>query len=79
MTELWEGIACPVLIVNAGEGYPFRIGQDGTLRHFRRAEAVVVPEAGHWLHHDRFDEFLHLVRAFLARQAGAVEGGVDPA
>jgi pimeloyl-ACP methyl ester carboxylesterase len=27
---------------------------------------VGVDGAGHWLHHDRLDEFLRIVRAFLA-------------
>jgi pimeloyl-ACP methyl ester carboxylesterase len=27
---------------------------------------VAIERAGHWLHHDRLDEFLKIVRAFLA-------------
>jgi pimeloyl-ACP methyl ester carboxylesterase len=34
--------------------------------HFRHATLVGVDGAGHWLHHDRLDEFPKIVRQFLA-------------
>jgi len=27
---------------------------------------IGIDRAGHWLHHDRLDEFLRIVRGFLA-------------
>lgn len=74
MVALWQRITCPVLILNGTEGYPHRIGQDGTERHFRNAEIRSIGGAGHWAHHDRFDEVQQIVRAFLSRVAVA-QGG----
>src|SRR5436309_1546530 len=40
---------------------------DGRAAHFRHARVVGVERAGHWLHHDRLDDFLSIVRGFLGR------------
>ena len=32
---------------------------------FKNAESVTVEKAGHWVHHDRLDEFLKIVHRFL--------------
>ena len=44
---LWREITCPVLFVNAKQGYPHRIGQGDTLEHFRNAAVVDLDHAGH--------------------------------
>jgi pimeloyl-ACP methyl ester carboxylesterase len=62
---LWQNISCPVLIINATDGYEHRIGQNGTVEHFQKAEMVTLSNAGHWVHHDRLDEVETLVRQFL--------------
>lgn len=62
---LWSQITCPVLIINSREGFPHRIGQDGTLRHFQNAELVSVNDAGHWTHHDQLNEVIGLLQKFL--------------
>jgi pimeloyl-ACP methyl ester carboxylesterase len=74
VVSLWKRIACPVLIVNGSDGYPHRIGQEGTLAHFRHAEMIAVRGAGHWVHHDRFDAVAQAVRRFF----DAVDSG-EPA
>jgi pimeloyl-ACP methyl ester carboxylesterase len=38
----------------------------GVLADFPNARAVAVKGAGHWVHHDRLDETLVLIRGFLA-------------
>ena len=38
-------------------------GRGRPRRHFKNAEIVTVDGAGHWVHHDRLDEFLALTRA----------------
>ena len=38
---------------------------DGRARHFREAKVVAIENAGHWVHHDRLDAFLDLVRGYL--------------
>ena len=65
LLALWQRIACPVLIINGSEGYPHRIGQDGTLEHFRDVRLVDLAGAGHWAHHDRLDEVVAAVSGFL--------------
>jgi len=37
------------------------------VRHFKSAEVVSIEGAGHWVHHDRLDEFVALTRQFLKR------------
>ena len=63
---LWERITCPVLIINASEGFPHRIGQNGTVRHFDDVRLVDIPQAGHWAHHDQLDEVISLTRELLS-------------
>ena len=67
MIALWQEITCPVFIVNASDGFPFRIGQNGTEKYFSNLEMATIDDAGHWAHHDQFDEFLRLTRGFLAK------------
>jgi len=67
LVTLWQRITCPVLILNGTEGYPHRIGQDGTERHFRDVEVRAIANAGHWAHHDRFDDVREIVQDFLSR------------
>ncbi len=69
MTELWENIECPTLLLNAKQGFAHRIGQNGTDKHFKHAESKDIDKAGHWLHHDQFDEFIASTRDFLGRHA----------
>jgi pimeloyl-ACP methyl ester carboxylesterase len=64
---LWSRIACPTLLVYGKESWASNPEKDGRLRHFGSAEVVAVEGAGHWVHHDRLEEFVALVRRFLAR------------
>jgi pimeloyl-ACP methyl ester carboxylesterase len=41
--------------------------EDGRAEAFRHASVIGIERAGHWLHHDRLDEFLTVVRSFLTR------------
>jgi pimeloyl-ACP methyl ester carboxylesterase len=70
---LWRRIRCPVLLINGGEGFGHRIGHDGTHEHFADVELVEVPGAGHWVHHDRLDQVVATVEAFLARALPGTE------
>lgn len=67
LTALWRRITCPVLILNGAEGFAHRIGQDGTAAHFAAAQVIDLPGAGHWAHHDKLDDVIAAVDAFLAR------------
>ncbi len=68
--HLWSRIASPTLLIHGKEsrwaGDP---ATDGRAAHFRNARVIGVEGAGHWLHHDRLDEFLRMVRTFFAENA----------
>jgi len=67
---LWSRIACPTLLLHGKEsrwaGDP---ATDGRAAHFRHARVVGIDGAGHWLHHDRLDEFFRIVRTFFAEES----------
>ena len=48
--------------------------EDVTL--FRDATRVVIPDAGHWVHHDQLTAFVREARAFLE---SAAERGTEAA
>jgi pimeloyl-ACP methyl ester carboxylesterase len=64
--ELWARIACPTLLVYGKESWASDPVADGRAAHFREARVVSFENAGHWVHHDRLDAFLALMREFLA-------------
>src|SRR5262245_38315618 len=64
--DLWARIACPTLLLYGTESRAGDPAADGRLALFKQARAAGIERAGHWLHHDRLDEFLCIVRAFLA-------------
>lgn len=63
--RLWSRIACPTLLLHGTESWSGDPRADGRALHFRHATIVGVDRAGHWLHHDRLDAFLEIVRGFL--------------
>ncbi|MFW6094735.1 MAG: alpha/beta fold hydrolase, partial [Pseudomonadota bacterium] len=65
--ELWARITCPTLLIRGTESWASDPEKDGRARHFHNARVVNVENAGHWVHHDRLEEFLHLTREFLGR------------
>ena len=62
----WERITCPTLLVRGKESWASDPVEDGRAAHFSNAQIVNIEKAGHWVHHDRLDEFLDLVTTFLA-------------
>ena len=65
--DLWARITCPTLLIRGTESWASDPEKDGRARHFRNARSVNVARAGHWVHHDRLDEFLTLTRGFLGQ------------
>jgi pimeloyl-ACP methyl ester carboxylesterase len=63
--SLWSRIACPTLLLYGKESKSGNPADDGRVEPFRHASVVGIDGAGHWLHHDRLDEFLRIVREFL--------------
>jgi pimeloyl-ACP methyl ester carboxylesterase len=71
---LWSRITCPTLLLYGKESWSGNPAEDGRAELFRHARAVGFDGAGHWLHHDRLDEFLRVVRDFLNEPATASAG-----
>ncbi len=69
LTLLWSRISSPTLLLYGKESRSGNPGEDGRAQLFRRASVVGVDGAGHWLHHDRLDEFLRIIREFLRLEA----------
>src|SRR6516162_4786041 len=63
--ELWRQISCPTFLVYGQESWASNPLKDGRTRHFRDAKVIAIENAGHWVHHDRLDAFLNIVRGFL--------------
>lgn len=64
--EIWRQITCPTLLIRGTESWASDPEQDGRAAAFRNYRAVNIAGAGHWVHHDRLEEFLRVVREFLA-------------
>lgn len=62
---MWHAVTCPVLLAYGKESWASNPEEDGRARHFRNARTVLFDDAGHWLHHDRFDAFVATLRDFL--------------
>jgi pimeloyl-ACP methyl ester carboxylesterase len=66
--EIRRSVRCPVLMIRGtASGVPDPAAS-GVLADFPNARAAAVEGAGHWVHHDRLDETLRLVREFLAER-----------
>jgi pimeloyl-ACP methyl ester carboxylesterase len=64
--HLWSRITCPALLVYGSESWASNPERDGRVQHFANAQVGVIEGAGHWVHHDRLDEFMALIEPFLA-------------
>jgi pimeloyl-ACP methyl ester carboxylesterase len=64
---LWSRIACPTLLLYGKESRSGNPAEDGRAEAFGHVSVIGIERAGHWLHHDRLDEFLAVVRSFLTR------------
>jgi pimeloyl-ACP methyl ester carboxylesterase len=66
LQQLWSRITCPTLLVYGKESWASNPQGDGRARYFQNARVVSVEGAGHWVHHDRLDTFIEILREFLA-------------
>jgi pimeloyl-ACP methyl ester carboxylesterase len=58
MEWLWQQISCPTLLVYGKESWASNPEKDGRAKNFQNAKVVSFEGAGHWVHHDRLDDFL---------------------
>jgi pimeloyl-ACP methyl ester carboxylesterase len=62
---LWSRITCPTLLVRGTQSWAGDPLRDGRARFFRNAKVANIEGAGHWVHHDKLDEFLRVLEEFL--------------
>ena len=62
---LWARITCPTLLVYGKESWASNPEEDGRSQHFTNAKVVAFEQAGHWVHHDKLDEFMIVANEFL--------------
>ncbi len=65
LAALWRAVACRTLLLYGADSWASNPAEDGRAAHLRDAVLTVIPEAGHWLHHDRHDLFMAALRGFL--------------
>lgn len=65
--ELLGRITCPTLLVRGAESWASDPQIDGRAKVFKNVRVANIEGAGHWVHHDQLEEFLAVVRAFLAQ------------
>ncbi len=65
VNSLWAGITCPTLLCYGEKSWASNPEKDGRLSIFQNAKVVSFPDAGHWLHHDRFEMFMSELEGFL--------------
>lgn len=74
--DIWGHVTAPTLLVRGTESWASDPSIDGRATAFRNARVVNVEGAGHWVHHDRLDVFLRVVREFLAGERVGVAPSV---
>jgi pimeloyl-ACP methyl ester carboxylesterase len=65
LEKLWNNITCPTLLLYGEKSWASNPAEDGRAKHFRNAKVKLYKDAGHWLHHDKLDEFVADLKAFL--------------
>lgn len=64
---LWSRVTCPILLVNGEKSWALPPQKDNRAKLFPNAEFYSFKNAGHWLHHDKLEEFINLSRQFLQK------------
>lgn len=62
---MWSAITCPTLLMYGEDSWASNPEKDGRAKHFKTARVISFKNAGHWLHHDQFAQFMTELRAFL--------------
>ena len=61
---IWARVRCPVLLLIGDEAAGRGVQSPADADHFRDARTLVVPDAGHWVHHDQPAAVLDAIRRF---------------
>jgi len=62
---LWTAITCPMLLIYGAESWASNPEKDGRLEKFNTATFEMYEKAGHWVHHDRFQDIVASLKRFL--------------
>lgn len=65
LAAYWREITAPTLLCWGTESWTTDPAVDGSSAHFREHRNLTFEQAGHWLHHDKLDEFLAALKQFL--------------
>lgn len=63
--HLWSQITCPTWLVYGADSWASNPAEDGRAKPFQNAAVTVIEKAGHWLHHDQFEDFMSQLEGFL--------------
>ncbi len=63
--HLWTRITCPTWLVYGADSWASNPAEDGRAEPFQNASVTLIEKAGHWLHHDQFEDFMTRLEAFL--------------
>jgi pimeloyl-ACP methyl ester carboxylesterase len=63
--DIWAQISCPTLLIKGAESWAIDPEKDGRTNVIRNRRTVIVPNAGHWVHHDQLDRVLEVMLDFL--------------
>ena len=63
--HLWSQISCPTWLVYGADSWASNPAEDGRVEPFQDATVTLIKQAGHWLHHDQFDDFMSQLERFL--------------
>jgi pimeloyl-ACP methyl ester carboxylesterase len=62
---IWSQIKAPTLLVKGAESWAVDPEKTGRADAVRDRRSVIIEKAGHWVHHDKLDEFMSHVEQFL--------------
>lgn len=64
---IWGRITCPTRLIYGNDSWASNPLKDGRIQYFSDNVSVTdYDRAGHWVHHDRFDDFIVEVKEFIA-------------
>ncbi len=63
--ELQRRISCPILFLYGSMGWSGNPFEKEMKSPFHSIKSMEITDAGHWLHHERFDSFIEIVASFL--------------
>jgi len=66
--RLWSRIRCPVLLARGSESWASNPVEDGRAASFAHYLYAEISGAGHWVHHDRHEDFCAMLDAFLGEK-----------